>query len=319
MCCGKCSRFLINIILPYSILLIFLFQIYSQYSTIVTLRTKAENIKDGRKTMTNYQITKDKHYDFNMNKVKEYFEENAIMNIPHVKNLTLGLIEKRNVNNDKDFDNRIYMFFYLIFYDIICLIIVYFFIYGSIKAGVLKILFQIIRFYFNAKRLKRFNTNMSLYSIINSKIENIYLFRGWSIFNPEGFLILEFLCNFAIILDIILLLIYIYRAYKYNKYRRFKELNVVVDDNSSEEENEDKDQKEQDNKSDDDNKIIEDHEDEGNGESKPNNNNISEKNKKGDGNINLDFENEDEDVEVSEESDNRKNNTEKNKIIEEDE
>ena len=241
MCCGKCFRFLINVILPYSILCIFLFQIYSQYSTIVTLRTKKENKKDGRRTLSNYQLTKDKYYDFNMNKVKEYFEDNAIMNIPFVKNKTLGLIETKNVNKDKDFDNRVYMFFYLIIYDIISLIVVYCFIYGSIFAGLLKIIFQIIRFYFNAKRLKRFNINMGLYSIINSKIENIYLYRGWSIFNPEGFLILEFLCNFAIILDIILLLIYIRRLYK---YRQMKKLNYVdFSGNSSEEEIEENDEK----------------------------------------------------------------------------
>ena len=289
MCCGKCSRFLINVILPYSILCIFLFQIYSQYSTIVTLRTKIDNKKDGRRTLTNYQLMKDKHYDFNMNKVKEYFDDNAIMNIPYVKNLTLGLIEKRNVNNDKDFDNRIYMFFYLIFYDIISLIVVYCFIYGSIEAGLLKIIFQIIRFYFNAKRLKRFNTNMGLYSIINSKIENMYLYRGWSIFNPEGFLIIEFLCNFEIILDIILLLIYLHRI---RKYKRMKQLNVVVDgnDNSSEEENPEK------NKND----------DESNGESNPKNN-IRGK---------LDLEDDDN---VSEEYDNINNNNNNiNNIKEED-
>ena len=289
MCCGKCSRFLINVILPYSILCIFLFQIYSQYSTIVTLRTKIDNKKDGRRTLTNYQLMKDKHYDFNMNKVKEYFDDNAIMNIPYVKNLTLGLIEKRNVNNDKDFDNRIYMFFYLIFYDIISLIVVYCFIYGSIEAGLLKIIFQIIRFYFNAKRLKRFNTNMALYSIINSKIENMYLYRGWSIFNPEGFLIIEFLCNFVIILDIILLLIYLHRI---RKYKRMKQLNVVVDgnDNSSEEENPEK------NKND----------DESNGESNPKNN-IRGK---------LDLEDDDN---VSEEYDNINNNNNNiNNIKEED-
>ena len=284
MCCGKCSRFLINVILPYSILCIFLFQIYSQYSTIITLRTKIDNKKDGRRTLTNYQLMKDKHYDFNMNKVKEYFDDNAIMNIPYVKNLTLGLIEKRNVNNEKDFDNRIYMFFYLIFYDIISLIVVYCFIYGSIEAGLLKIIFQIIRFYFNAKRLKRFNTNMGLYSIINSKIENMYLYRGWSIFNPEGFLIIEFLCNFAIILDIILLLIYLHRI---RKYKRMKQLNVVVDgnDNSSEEENPEK------NKND----------DESNGESNPKNN-IRGK---------LDLEDDDN---VSEEYDNINNNNNNNNI-----
>ena len=309
MCCGKLLRFLINIILPYSILCIFLFQIYSQYSTIVTLRTIIDNKKDGRNTITNYQL-KNKHYDFNMNKVKEYFEDNAIMNLPYVKNFTLGLIEKRNFNKDKDFDNRKYMLFYLMAYDIISLIIVYCFIYGSIKAGLLKIIFQIIRFYFNAKRLKRFNTNMDLFSIINSKIQNMYFIRGWSIFNPEGFLIIEFLCNFTIILDIILLTIYILRAYKYRKNKQFNIIEDIGND-SGEEENEEKDEKD---KKSDNNKIKENNEDESNEESKSNNNNIIENNKERVGRIEMDFENEDECNEVSEESDKRNNNINNNVI-----
>ena len=68
---------------------------------------------------------------------------------------------------------------------------------------------------------------MSLFAIIKSKLENMYLYRGWSIFNPEGFLIIEFLCNFAIILDIILLLIFIYRRYK---YRRIKKMYIPKDE-----------------------------------------------------------------------------------------
>ena len=55
MCCGKCFKCLTNIIIPYSILCIFLFQIYAQYSTLVTLRTKIDNKRDGRNTMTNYE------------------------------------------------------------------------------------------------------------------------------------------------------------------------------------------------------------------------------------------------------------------------
>ena len=294
MFCGKCCRFLINVILPYSILCIFLFQLYSQYSAVVTLRTKFDNKKDGRKTLTNYQLIKDKNYDFNMNKVKEYFEDNAIMNIPFVKDFTLGLIEKRNINNDEDFDNRIYMFYYLIFYDIISILVVYCFIYGNIEAGLLKIIFQIIRFYFNAKRLKKFNTNIGLFSIINSKIENMYLYRGWSIFNPEGFIIIEFLCNFAIILDIILLSIYIHRI---RKYRRNKKLNFDDDgtDNSNGEENDEKNNKI------DGEKRKEDL-DESNEESKPNNNYIKGKS---------DFKKEDE---VSEELDNINNINNNNNI-----
>ena len=209
MCCSKCSSFISKIILPFSILIIFLFQIYAQYSTLITQRTKIDNIRDGRNTMTNYQLSKDKEYDFNMNKVQEYFEDNCLMKINFLKNTTLHILDSILNKKGEIVDNRIYMFYYLIIYDIICVIIVYIFIYGSIRAGFIKITFQIIRFYFNAQRMKKFNSNLDLYSIIKSKIENMYIFRGWNIFSPEGFLIIEFLCNFEIILDIIYLILLI--------------------------------------------------------------------------------------------------------------
>ena len=289
MCCGKCFRFIINYVIPYLILCIFLFQIYAQYSTLVTLRNKIDNQKDGRNTLSNYRLTKDKQYDFNMNKVQENFEDNALMKINFLKNSFLGFFN----NKGENFDIRVYMFYYLICYDFICLIIVYIFIYGSIMAGFLKILFQIIRFYFNAKRLQKFNTRMSLFAIIKSKLENMYLYRGWSIFNPEGFLIIEFLCNFAIILDIILLLIFIYRRYK---YRRIKKMYISKD------EREDiiKEEKEDNNSEDD--KIDENNEKESNGESKPNDNNIIIK-KADEGQLNSLFENDNENEDISEESD----------------
>ena len=301
MCCGKCFRFLINYIIPYSILCIFLFQIYAQYSTLVTLRNKNNSQKDGRNTLSNYKLMKNKEYDFNMNKVQESFEDNALMKINIFKNTFLGFLDKKSEN----FDIRVYMFFYLICYDLICLIIVYFFIYGSIKAGFLKIIFQIIRFYFNSKRMQKFNTSMNLFAIIKAKLENMYLYRGWSIFNPEGFLIIELLCNFGIILDIILLIFFIYRK---NKYRRIKSLNIIKDDGEVSIEEE----KEEDNKSEDKNdKNSEDNEKESNGESKSNENNEISK-KKGEGKLDSFFENENEDNEVSEEEsgDNTINNGE---------
>ena len=96
MCCGKCFRCLYNIIIPYSILCIFLLQIYAQYSTLVTLRTKIDNKRDGRNTMTNYQLTRDKQYDFNMNKVQECFEDNSLMNISILKSFVLNLFYSMN-------------------------------------------------------------------------------------------------------------------------------------------------------------------------------------------------------------------------------
>ena len=294
MCCGKCFRFLINFIIPYSILCIFLFQIYAQYSTLVTLRNKIDNQKDGRNTLSNYELTKDKQYDFNMNKVKETFEDNALMKINFLKNKFLGFFDKKNEN----FDIRVYMFFYLICYDLICLIIVYFFIYGSIKAGFLKIIFQIIRFYFNAKRLQKFNTRMYLFSIIKAKLENMYLYRGWSIFNPEGFLIIEFLCNFTIILDIILLIFFIYRR---NKYRRIKALNIIKEDGEDSVEEEKEDNKNED-------KNDENNDEESNGESKQNDNNVISI-KKGEGKLDF-FENENDEVSEEESNHNSSDNGE---------
>jgi hypothetical protein len=198
----------------------------------------SENDKDGRNNVGNYFLSKTKEYDFNMYKVKETFDENTLMNVKFLKNMTMNLFEALNNNNENKKDIRAYMFIYLIIYDIISLIIVYIFIYGSIKAGFVKIIFQIFRLYFNSKRLQKFNHEMPLFSIIRSKIENIYSYRGWNIFNPEGFFVIEFLCNFTVILDIILLAIYIYRKYQYNKRKNIKE--VIRDEdkaNDSDKEN----------------------------------------------------------------------------------
>ena len=236
MCCSNNSSIICTLILPFSILIIFLFQIYAQYSTLVTLRTKIDNIRDGRNTITNYQLTKDKQYDFNMNKVQECFEDNCLMRINFLKQTTLNVFDSINKKKEEIIDIRVYMFYYLIFYDLICIIIVYFFIYGSIKAGCIKIVFQLIRFYFNAKRMQKFNSHMNLYSIIKSKIDNMYSFRGWNIFTPEGFLIIEFLCNITIILDIIYLIILICnnRRYKKNKYMEKKLVELDKDSNKDE-------------------------------------------------------------------------------------
>ena len=236
MCCSNNSSIICTLILPFSILIIFLFQIYAQYSTLVTLRTKIDNIRDGRNTITNYQLTKDKQYDFNMNKVQECFEDNCLMRINFLKQTTLNVFDSINKKKEEIIDIRVYMFYYLIFYDLICIIIVYFFIYGSIKAGCIKIVFQLIRFYFNTKRMQKFNSHMYLYSIIKSKIDNMYSFRGWNIFTPEGFLIIEFLCNITIILDIIYLIILICnnRRYKKNKYMEKKLVELDKDSNKDE-------------------------------------------------------------------------------------
>ena len=139
------------------------------------------------------------------------------MNISYLKNLLLELFELKNNKLENKSGIIIYMFYYLIAYDIICLIILCYFISGSVVSGIIKIIYQIARFYLNTKRIKKFNQKMNPFSIIKSKIENIYLIRKWNIFNPEGYLVIEFLCNFIIIFDILLLIINIYRKLKYRK------------------------------------------------------------------------------------------------------
>jgi hypothetical protein len=213
MCCGKCFSIIKSFIIQFSILIIFLFQLYSQYSTLITYRTRIHNEKDGRNTLSYYHLTKNLEYDFNINKLQECFEDNPLMNINFVKEKTLDLFDKLNANKETKTDQRNYMLYYLIIYDIFNLIIVYCFIYGSIQAGIIKIILQGFRFYFNAKRIQRFNNEMNLYYIIKYKIENICVLRKWNFFNPEGFLVIEFLCNFVIILDIILLIILFRKKY----------------------------------------------------------------------------------------------------------
>ena len=302
MCCSNNSSIICTLILPFSILIIFLFQIYAQYSTLVTLRTKIDNIRDGRNTMTNYQLTKDKQYDFNMNKVQECFEDNCLMRINFLKQTTLNVFDSMNKKKEEIIDIRVYMFYYLIFYDLICIIIVYFFIYGSIKAGCIKIVFQLIKFYYNAKRMQKFNSHMYLYSIIKSKIDNMYSFRGWNIFTPEGFLIIEFLCNITIILDIIYLIILICNNRRYKKNKNIDKKLVDLDEDSNKEETNDE-------------IITKDNENEGKiKEIKPEEDNIVNENEKDNNNKNTGtlnvFENEEdeESVTISDEIDNNETN-----------
>ena len=307
MCCTKCSKCIKYLILPFSILVIFLFQIYAQYSTLMTDRNKMHNIKDGRKTMTNYQFRDNIQYDFNIEKVEEYFDDNALMNLKFLKNQTFKIFDYINNKKEEKVDNRIYMFYYLIIYDVICIIIVYFFVYESVKAGLIKIILQIIRFYFNAKRIQKFNIHMGLFSIIKSKIENMYFLRKWDYFNPEAFLIIEFLCNFAIILDIIYLIILICNK---RRAKRIKIIQEVMEENESDTNNvNNKDEKEETGNGNESQKIVSEinnvdnneEDSHGNGESS-----VNEKDKKSKdtGTLQIFEENEEdeEDVNISDES-----------------
>lgn len=217
----KFCNFITSGLLPMLILSIYLLQIYSQYSTLITFRDKFYDEQDERKTITNYSLTKDKIYFFNLDKIEECFEDNILMKINFVKNFFTDFFDSFYDNGDI----RIYFFYYLVIYDLICIVFIYLFVFGSIKYGILIIFLQIFKLYNNSKRMKKYNNKLSLFEIIKNKIDNICSIREWDFFNPEGFFIIEFLCNGIIILEIIYLLILIFLKCKLYKKKK-KKLNV---------------------------------------------------------------------------------------------
>ena len=91
MSCENCLTYKINVILPFFILIIFLYQIYAQYSTLISLRTKYDNERDGRNTMRNFHIILNKQFNFNLNVVQECFEDNVLMKIDYLKTSILNI------------------------------------------------------------------------------------------------------------------------------------------------------------------------------------------------------------------------------------
>ena len=222
---------LTTMVLPFSILILYLFQIYAQYSTFITARSKDNNAEDGRNSMLHYKLSKTKEYDFNVNKIKKNLDDNILMKIGFFKNMAENYFESPN-STEGEIDNRYYMLFYLFLYDFLVLIIVYIFIYGSFKAGCIKIFLQSFRIYSNTKRMNQFNKNMNVFQIISSKLENNYKMRGWSLFNSEGFFVIEYLCNIIIILDILYLFV-LYFSNKKSKKIKNDNVGAVVELNEA--------------------------------------------------------------------------------------
>ena len=76
-------------LLSASILIISLFQLYFQYSSMMTPRDKKFYSKDSRNNVINIIIFS-KNYDFNFEKLEETFDDNALMRINLLKNYTLS-------------------------------------------------------------------------------------------------------------------------------------------------------------------------------------------------------------------------------------
>ena len=200
---SKCKNFF-KAALPYSILLISLFQLYFQYSNLIALRNETDNQKDNRNSLNSFMI-KRKRLHLNFQKIEEGFEDNPLMNIDIVKKCVLKVFDKINEKRENQFDKRKLMLFYLIFYDIIFIISIFIFFIGGIISGIVKIIFQIFKLYFTGKRLKQSSPDICLCETVLNFFKNLGL-RDWGLFTPEGYQILEFLFNIVIILDIIWLI-----------------------------------------------------------------------------------------------------------------
>lgn len=222
-------------ILPLSILLLYLLQIYSQYTTFTSLRTKVHNEMDGRESLINYNLIKGKQYNFNLDKASEAFDDNILIQIPLIKNMAMKYFEVL-VNQDSTIDKRCFKMYFLFLFDLIVLVIIYLFLYNKIWAGITVIILQAFRIYFGAKRLKTNNPNLSLYYIIVNKISNFYDFRGWDIFNADGFSVIEFGCNILIFLEVIYLFIILKDKKNGGKKVPRKITNVAPDKDFSESE-----------------------------------------------------------------------------------
>ena len=230
---SKCKKFLINSILPTSILFISLFQLYFHYSTILTPRSKEFYQKDGQNDNYNFQI-KDKQFDLNLEKLSQNFDDNPLMNINILKNMTMNFFKKLDEKRENKLDLRIYELFYLFIHDAFYLIFIYVFYFGVFKSGIFVILCKLLRFYFKAKRIRQSNPNLFPFQFFINYYYNNMVFRNESLFTPEGFELLEYFCNYFIILDFLWLYILIKRKKKYVKYIK---KDIMTDDNKVENKN----------------------------------------------------------------------------------
>ena len=222
MASNRCKKYIVETILPLSILLICLFQHYCQYSAMVTPRTKKLDEQDKRNAIFNFNIGK-RQFDFHLPKIEEYFNDSPLINIYFIKNSILKLFDKINPEEGNELNIVKYKLFYLLAHDFIFIVIIYIFIYEGFRAGIIKLIFQILRLYFNTRRLKKSNRNIYLYQAIKNYFETQKL-KNIDFFSSEGFQYLEYLSNYVIILD----LIWLYVLYRKNKNK--KERIIITDD-----------------------------------------------------------------------------------------
>ena len=214
---SKCTDILKYTIIPLSILLISLSQLFFQYSSITTHRTEKLDKIDQRYTVYTFNLLGGK-YEFNYEKIKEIFDDNALMQINMLKNFTLKTFDNLNEKRDNKLDKKQYMILYIMIYDLIYIIFLYAFFFRYYKAGIIKILMQILKCIFLVKRINKTSPELFIYEAIYNHFDNILGLRGFNLFTPEGYVILDLILNLVLILDISWLIILIKDKCNENKY-----------------------------------------------------------------------------------------------------
>ena len=185
-------------ILPFSILILSLSQLYFQYSSFMTKRNQNLEEQDKRHQLYTLNFIFGKRYEFNLGEIDNYFNDNALMKIPQLKDLVEKGFNKWNEKREKKLDLKLYEIFYLIIYDLIFIIFLYLFIFKSFKAGIIKIIIQLLKCVFTMIRFKKKHGNICLCTIIYNHSDMTHL-RGSEFFDAEGCEISEFLCNLVIV------------------------------------------------------------------------------------------------------------------------
>ena len=158
-------------ILPFSILILSLSQLYFQYSSFMTKRNQNLEEQDKRHQLYTLNFIFGKRYEFNLGEIDNYFNDNALMKIPQLKDLVEKGFNKWNEKREKKLEIKLYEIFYLIIYDLIFIIFLYLFIFKSFKAGIIKIIIQLLKCVFTMIRFKKKHGNICLCTIIRRGVK----------------------------------------------------------------------------------------------------------------------------------------------------
>ena len=93
----------------------------------MTKRNQNLEEQDKRHQLYTLNFIFGKRYEFNLGEIDNYFNDNALMKIPQLKDLVEKGFNKWNEKREKKLDLKLYEIFYLIIYDLIFIIFLYLF------------------------------------------------------------------------------------------------------------------------------------------------------------------------------------------------